>query len=427
MKLELKNINKIRNASVELNSLTVIAGANDSGKSTVGKVLFSTIKALISGLNDSEEQKNDTIRERTLSLTRRLNSLQLDEETREQQRRLLSFSLYSDIKHSSDLKSFFSEREDWINALDIVPRQKMLTLKDLNVIKSLLLEESDYSSRVKAEFQSYIESEFQNNICSNNTNGSSIKYISDKDFVDIEILSNEVKSSICSMAFDTVLEDITYVESPLFIHILDALLRSTTYREVEKGRRPSLFSMIATHIKDIATKIDYSSKYLHVNAQINDLFNIESITGGYFAYDKNTRSLVWKKGSLSLSPVNVASGIKSFGIIQLLLSADMINENKMLIWDEPENHLHPKWQIEFAHLLVNLAKAGIPIVVSSHSPYFIQGIRYFSRKEQIDKYVNYYLAEETEDGLADINEVTNDLNRVFTKLAEPLNEIMNLE
>ena len=114
-------------------------------------------------------------------------------------------------------------------------------------------------------------------------------------------------------------------------------------------------------------------------------------------------------------------------MIQLLLEADMINENKMLIWDEPENHLHPKWQVEFAHLLVNLAKAGIPVVVSSHSPYFIQGIRYFSRKEQIDKYVNYYLAEETEDGLANINEVTNDLNRVFTKLAEPLNEIMNLE
>lgn len=56
MKLELKNINKIRNASVELNSLTVIAGANDSGKSTVGKVLFSTIKALISGLNDRDRK-----------------------------------------------------------------------------------------------------------------------------------------------------------------------------------------------------------------------------------------------------------------------------------------------------------------------------------------------------------------------------------
>ena len=60
-------------------------------------------------------------------------------------------------------------------------------------------------------------------------------------------------------------------------------------------------------------------------------------------------------------------------------------------------------------------------------PLWLVHIVLTSRKEQIDKYVNYYLAEETEDGLANINEVTNDLNRVFTKLAEPLNEIMNLE
>lgn len=185
--------------------------------------------------------------------------------------------------------------------------------------------------------------------------------------------------------------------------------------------------MVAIHIKDIAQKLTNGSKFIHVKKQRSNLFDIKSITGGSFEYDKDIQGLVWKKGDLSLSPVNVASGIKSFGIIQLLLAADIINENKMLIWDEPENHLHPKWQIEFAHLLVNLAKAGIPVVVSSHSPYFIQGIRYFSKKEQIDKYVNYYLAEETENGLADINEVTNDLNRVFTKLAEPLNEIMNLE
>lgn len=44
MKVELKNINKIRNASIELNSLTVIAGANDSGKSTVGKSYFLRLK-----------------------------------------------------------------------------------------------------------------------------------------------------------------------------------------------------------------------------------------------------------------------------------------------------------------------------------------------------------------------------------------------
>lgn len=429
MKVELKNINKIRNASIELNSLTVIAGANDSGKSTVGKVLFSTIKALISGLNDSEEQKDATIQERTSSLRKRLNSFRLKDEKYVQQKELFPYGFGFGIRKTSDLKSFFSKREEWINALDIIPRQKMLALKDLNTIKDLFMENSNFSSRVKAEFQSYVESEFLNNICSYNTNGSHIKYFLDNGSANIEISTNEVINVTCKIPSDAILNDITYVESPLYIHLLDVLLETTTYREIEKSQRSSLFAfpMVATHIKDIAKKLAYSSKYMHVKRQRNNFFDIKAITGGHFAYDRETRNLLWKTDFLSLEPINVASGIKSFGMIQLLLEADMINENKMLIWDEPENHLHPKWQIEFAHLLVNLAKAGIPVVVSSHSPYFIQGIRYFSRKEQIDKYVNYYLAEETEDGLADINEVTNDLNKVFTKLAEPLNEIMNLE
>lgn len=430
MKVELNNINKIRHASVELNSLTVIAGANDSGKSTVGKVLFSTIKALINGLNDNEEQKKEIIKERVLSLTRRLRTLEKKKDKLGIQTILKYSQIAADLKRDTNLEAAIANMEEWINSLDIVPRQKTLALKDLNIIRTLIAQGVGYSTRINAEFQSYIESEFLNNICSANTNGSSINYNSDKDFVNIKLLSNEITDVTCEICSNSVLEDITYIESPLYIHVLDALLKTTTYSEIRKNAN-SIFSMltpvVAPHIKDIATKLEYSSKYLQVNKVQKDLFNIESITKGYFTYDQNSRSLVWKKDNQSFSPINVASGIKSFGVIQLLLAANLINENKMLIWDEPENHLHPKWQIEFAHLLVNLAKAGIPVVVSSHSPYFIQGIRYFSRKEQIDKYVNYYLAEETEDGLADINEVTDDLNRIFVKLAEPLNEIMNLE
>lgn len=41
MILKIKNIGKIREAIVELNGITVIAGENNSGKSTVGKVLYS--------------------------------------------------------------------------------------------------------------------------------------------------------------------------------------------------------------------------------------------------------------------------------------------------------------------------------------------------------------------------------------------------
>ena len=45
MRLTLKNIGKIKEAEVELNGITVIAGENNTGKSTVGKVLYSVFNS----------------------------------------------------------------------------------------------------------------------------------------------------------------------------------------------------------------------------------------------------------------------------------------------------------------------------------------------------------------------------------------------
>lgn len=41
MKLSIKNVGKLKEADVEINGITVIAGENNTGKSTVGKVLWS--------------------------------------------------------------------------------------------------------------------------------------------------------------------------------------------------------------------------------------------------------------------------------------------------------------------------------------------------------------------------------------------------
>ena len=46
MRLEINNFAKIRKASIDIDGITVIAGNNNTGKSTVGKVLFSMYNAL---------------------------------------------------------------------------------------------------------------------------------------------------------------------------------------------------------------------------------------------------------------------------------------------------------------------------------------------------------------------------------------------
>lgn len=45
MRLCLKNIGKIKDACVEINGITVIAGENDTGKSTVGRALFAVFNS----------------------------------------------------------------------------------------------------------------------------------------------------------------------------------------------------------------------------------------------------------------------------------------------------------------------------------------------------------------------------------------------
>ena len=45
MFLHLENIGKIHRADIEINGITVIAGENDTGKSTIGKALYSVFNS----------------------------------------------------------------------------------------------------------------------------------------------------------------------------------------------------------------------------------------------------------------------------------------------------------------------------------------------------------------------------------------------
>lgn len=131
-----------------------------------------------------------------------------------------------------------------------------------------------------------------------------------------------------------------------------------------------------------------------------------------------------KNGIDPIKSSNIASGIKSFGLLQLLLTGGYINHQSILIIDEPEVHLHPEWEVKYAKIIVELSKAGIPIIVSSHSPYFLKAVKAYTMKYRTNEITKFYFGEIIDDKkTGKFIDVTSDLEPVFKKLAEPMMEI----
>ena len=230
-------------------------------------------------------------------------------------------------------------------------------------------------------------------------------------------------------------DDITFIESPIVLQMYDMINSAATLLELSeenKLERIESFSKAKAplHLKDLVAKLENAQYFTLNNTHQNLLETISTIINGGFSFEKQEKDFSFskkngKKDNYKIKSVNTASGIKSFGIIQLLIQAGVIDTRSLLIIDEPETHLHPKWQVEYARLLVELAKNDISILVTSHSPYLIRALKVFSDKEKINDRTAFYLAEKHEtDNFSDINDVTDNLNKLFSKLADPLKELL---
>ena len=423
MELKLSYVNKIKQANIKLNGLTVIAGSNSSGKSTVGRTLFSVVKAIANTKNAGEEDNRrllkkhiDSFYSRLRGLTRKVNYYNNDIPRH-------NFDFERQFIESEDKDEFINDIKDFISKQDIVPRQRKLLEEDLNNISICWGYKGNNAASMKTELQYLIESEFMNAFCSIESENTIVELKSEgenkTEFVAKDNVVVEVKRKGTHFIFDA-----TYIESPLYIHLADAIMAAKTWRETEG--RTSFISMpiVPSHIKDMIEKVVWATQ--DPNKHRYSKLNMKDVVGGEIVYDRTSHQLVFIDGKNRYSTVNVASGIKSLSIIQLLENANIIDPNRLLIWDEPENHLHPEWQVRLAEKLVNLANSGIPILITTHSPYFLQAIRYYSAIEKMSKYTNFYTPEEDKNHLVTMTDVTDDLTSVFAKLAEPLNNIMDI-
>ena len=434
MKIKLRNILKVASADIELGGLTVITGENDSGKSTIGKILFSVLKS-INNVNQIDKIKTLSVLRIRLSNIKRIFLkydcyLYLLEDIR-----TLSIDL---IDNNISVEDFIYQIEKEARNRDFPTRTFQILQKHLTQIQQYIVELENPRLAVKREFEMISKSEFMESLNSHGEKNSLIEFVDDTTDIqasEVIIKFNKGDISDIKVQGNSSIEDITYIESPVYLHILNTLRLSSSvptlpFRGVSNNMQKG---DIPYHLADMAEKILISHDELGLFEEYNTLKDgplleeINTLIGGDFQVDKKNKQLFFKQNGKKIPTVSVASGIKAFGVLLKLIQNDCVSTSKMLVLDEPEIHLHPEWQIEFCRFIIELVSKGIPIVVSSHSPYFIQGLRYFAAEHGIEKDVTYYMAEKDSDNLAVFEDVTNDLNRVFTLLAAPLNKIMNVD
>ena len=92
-----------------------------------------------------------------------------------------------------------------------------------------------------------------------------------------------------------------------------------------------------------------------------------------------------------------ADGMKSMAAILMLDKCGLLQSDSLLIIDEPEVHLHPQWVVEMARVLVYLAKnRKVRVLVTTHSPDMVHALRDFAENDGFALNTKFYLAKEDE-------------------------------
>ena len=418
MKISIKNIGKVSSANVTIDGITVIAGENNTGKSTVGKALYALFNTLYNNESQIQVAKKDSIRRIMSSISQQF-TYQLG---------LFDFpdrhSIIDDLYDANNEKEMNVIIREYFD--EIPPSKKpmlKLPIEDLlsriSEVKSLSNNEvlkTVLSRRLRDEFNGQTTNMY-------NKKGGEIQLELRKNQVVAKInSSNKVAMIKNEVALNT---EAIYIDDPFVVDELGDYRYSLFMGDFVFGNfhRTSLLKMLRRREgSNVVDEILFDRKFEEIIARL------DSVCNGNVTFEKNSSIGFRLKGTRkSIDLRNLSTGLKTFVIIRELLQNGSIEENGTIILDEPEIHLHPEWQIVFAELVVLLNKVfGIHVLLNTHSPYFLQAIEVYAGKHGVSEKARYYFAKNNDDGLSEIIEVTGNLETIYQGLANPLQILENL-
>lgn len=420
MKLIIDKLAKVFKAEVEFDGITVIAGANNTGKSTVGKALwamftaFSNLDARVhdarrskyeSLMDDFEERFTDGgFEEPSYVVAEELASGDM---SFERLRQMLETSVDKDLETP--------DYEEWL--------QRFQEIAELSV-------ESLKCQEVLGEIANVFHSQ-----C------GSFLYPASYPSIELHIknksLRFEATGSVPKCDFGVKLQrKAFYIDSPnALLEVRNAVRSRRSYLPWMFRHQSSLSKTLVDGVRSCVIREDSKASSSVDELLIAKKFSqiegrLQELMGGTLSYSKD-RGLQFIDKHFPDQPLkidNLSQGVKSMALLQAAFMKGAIGDSDVLILDEPEIHLHPVWQIKYAELIVMLQKEfNLTVLLTSHSPDFVEAIKLYSKKHGIKGSLKGYLSNVAENGSVTLDPVNgDDWDVVFETFGSSFDELMKL-
>lgn len=148
------------------------------------------------------------------------------------------------------------------------------------------------------------------------------------------------------------------------------IAKNNRYKINEKRR----FNDFELTDPNLNKQVEYWLNYIIPGIEINTTLYQEINMVGY--YLRRTYS-----DTKPLNPNNVGFGISY--VLPIIVSGLIAEEGCLLIVENPEAHLHPSGQSRIGQFLAQIASSGVQVIIETHSDHVINGVRISTLKKVI--------------------------------------------
>lgn len=414
MELKVRNFAKIAEADIIIDGITIIAGNNNTGKSTIGKILDAIFNTTI---NIGEKMNKARVNLLSEALQKELEQILAREDS--------YFSIRYDMQLS--VRKFAEELVEGKNGSDDLCRRYLRSLEisldsteedqAIERFRSLLAEIGQISemSLSEAIYTNYFGDIFHKQINSvyHREKEAAVTLLIKGKKIQLEFKNDECVNCVRELGISNTS---LYIDDPFVLDELNNRLFLFTSDE-SMHQRNIVQKLTATKEKGIEER---ALSALLMNRRLEEIVALmNKVVAGKVL--RRQKYMYQMEGDITkeLDVASLSTGLKSFVIIKQLLLNGALNEKDVIVLDEPEIHLHPEWQLIYAELIVLLQKKfDFHIIVTTHSSHFMEALELFAKRYGLFNRCNYYLADVKERG-AYFENVTDDLSRIYKQMVDP--------